>query len=470
MSFTIPTLDDTHEMTLALFAALLSDPNTSQGAFLWLWGKTFAGTVTDNHAHIRSVYNDLLPDTASIDTTPQNPTSALARWGGLTGKTQKGATPSSGTSCLAVYGSNGTVIPDGSLLTFSGLTFQTVGAKTIGSTGLVMCSVLGVSTGSATNLSAGTQLTFANTPSGANDVAVLEIALANGADQEAPGAYRLRVLSQLAQPAPPAYGAGRQVDYEQTALAQTGIAAAFAYPNRQGLGSVDLAALALGSGNERLLVSGQISALQSTMAALIPVGVAFRVLTVYSGAQDVEYTIVTDGTSTSAFDWDDTAAPTVSAWNATTRTLTLSTLPSDLSPGDRVVIATTSANGGTGEQSVVEAIGTGTNIVIQDAPSFTPQNGDTAYAGGPLVDPGRAALQAIFDALGTANPDSVRYGAWEGNLDPGSIDASIRDVTGVLRGTVVVPSSLVEATDPAYPSDGTIELLIAGRLLVHCQH
>lgn len=73
-------------------------------------------------------------------------------------------------------------------------------------------------------------------------------------------------------------------------------------------------------------------------------------------------------------------------------------------------------------------------------------------------------------AIGPANPDSIRYGAWEGNVDPGAIDSAVRDVKGVLRGTVVTPSSLVAANDPAYPNDATIELLIAGRILVHAQH
>lgn len=473
MAFTILTLDDSHEMALALFSALLDDPNTSQGAFLWLWAKTMAGAVTDNHAHIASVFNDLLPDTASIDTTPQNPTSALARWGAITGLTQKGATgSSSATPCARVFGAPSTPVPDTTQMTDPGqLVYQIVGAYTVAAAGYVDCNIAAIGTGSATNLSDGTQLQFTNTPSGLEDTVVLQAALTNGADQEDPGAYRLRILSQLAVPAQPAYGAGKQNDYVQLALAQTGIAAAFCYPNRQGLGSVDVSALALGSGDARLLLSGQISALQATMAALVPVGVTFRVLTTYAAAVDIEYTVIPDGGATTVFDWDDTTPPTVLSWTSATNTLQFSggTRPADMVPGDRLVVDP-AAGGGTGAQFVIQSLSGADSVVLESAPVPAPVATDTVYAGGPLVDPARAAIQAYVDSLGTANPDATRYGNWEGSLDPGAIDAAVRAVAGVLRGTVVTPSSLVTATDPAYPSDATIELLIAGHIIVRCQH
>ncbi len=467
MSFDIPTLDDSHQFGLALAMALLTDPDLSQGSFNRLWFKTLAGAVTDNHAHIASTYNDLLPDTASIDTTAGNSTSALARWGAITGKVQKGATPSSGNAALRAFGISGSTIPDGTQLISAGqLTFETVGSSTIGSNGQVDCNVAAISTGSATNLDAGTQLTFTATPTGVNDVAVLQVDLANGTDLEDPGAYRLRILSQLSSPA----AGGRADDYVQFALEQTGIAAAFCYPERQGLGSVDLSALHAGSGNERLLLSGEVTALQTTLNGLIPVGVTFRVLTAFATTQDVEYTLIPDGGSTTVFDWDDTSPPTVLAWTAGTRTLQFSaTRPADIAPGARISILP-ALGGGTGEEYVVESLSSTDSVVLESVPALAPANGDTVYAGGPLVQPVRAAIQALFDSLGTANPDATRYGNWEGNLDPGAIDTVSRDTVGVLRGTVVEPSSLVTAEDPAFPDDGTIALLIAGRILVHAQH
>ena len=467
MSFDIPTLDDSHEFALALAAALLEDPDVSQGSFGWLWFKTHAGCVTDNHAHIESVYTDLLPDTASVDTSAGNSTSALARWGSITGKQQKGATPASGNNALRVFGTNGSSVPDQTqLVSAGGLAFQINGAATVGAAGYVDCNVLAIDTGSATNLDAGTQLTFTATPSGVSDTAVLQVDLTNGADLEAPGAFRLRILAQLSSPA----AGGRQDDYVQWALEQIGIAAAFCYPDRQGLGSVDLSALHGGSGNERLLLSGEIVALQTTLNALIPVGVTFRVLTVFTTSVDVEYTLIPDGGVTTVFDWDDTSAPTVLTWTSGTRTLQFSAArPPDMAPGGRISVKP-AAGGGTGEEYVIESLSSTDSIVLETTPALAPVATDTVYAGGPLVQPVRAAIQALIDGLGTANPDATRYGTWEGNLDPGAIDADARNIDGVLRGTVVAPNSLVEASDPAYPNDGTIALLIAGRLLVRAQH
>jgi len=43
-------------------------------------------------------------------------------------------------------------------------------------------------------------------------------------------------------------------------------------------------------------------------------------------------------------------------------------------------------------------------------------------------------------------------------------------VKGVLDVTVVAPGATVVANDPAYPDDGTVELLVLGRILARKQH
>ena len=101
----------------------------------------------------------------------------------------------------------------------------------------------------------------------------------------------------------------------------TGIAEAYCYPLRQGLGSVDLAALHEGSGSARLLLAGEITDLQATIDALRPVDVTFRVLTVEATDVDVEVTIVPNGDALYAFDWDDSTPLEASTWTAGTKTL-----------------------------------------------------------------------------------------------------------------------------------------------------
>lgn len=461
-TFTIPTLDDSHAFLVALMKALFPTADVSEGSFNWLWLRTFAGGVSDNHAHIFNVENDLLPDTASDD--------MLDRWGGILGVPRKGATPARRDAALRVFGTAASPVPDATQLVHtSGLLFKTNGAATVGAGGYVDVGLVAIDTGARTRLNAGEQLTFSSTPAGLQDTAILQLALnEDGVDEETNGAYQLRVLARLQDP--PLGGA--QDDYVQWALAQTGIAAAYAYPLRQGIGSVDLAALHAGTGAARVLLAGEVTALKAAIDELRPVSVTFRVLTVTTSAVNIEYTVLPDGDAQSEFDWDDTSAPLVQAWTAGSRTLQFQggTRPADMVPGMRLCFKPAAGAAGTGAQYVISSLSGADSVVLEQTPDITPAIGDTVYSGGPLVDPIRDAIQALVDSLGTANPDATRYGSWEGNLRPGSIDRVARGILGVLDGTVVAPSSIAAASDPAYPNDATIGLLIAGRILVRRAH
>lgn len=461
MAFTIPTLDETHEFLIALAKALLDDPDVSQGSFGWLWLRTLAGGVTDNHSHIANVENDLLPDTADDDMAD--------RWGAITGVPRKGATPARKDAAYRVFGTATTDVPDATeLVHASGLRFQIVGDATVGAGGYVDVGIVGIDVGSKTRLNKGETLTLVIAVVGLNDDGELQVDMdEDGVDQEKIGAYRARILARFSTP--PLGGA--QSDYVQWALQQTGIAAAYAYPIRQGLGSVDLAALHEGSGAARVLLAGEVTALKASIDALRPVSVAaFRVLSVFTTPVDVEYTVLPDGDAASEFDWDDTTAPVVGAWDLATKKITFAApRPPDITPGMRIIVKPI-AGGGTGEELVIESLSSTDVIVLEAVPALVPAVGDTIYAGGPLVQPIRAAIQALIDSLGTANPDAGRYGTWEGNLRPGSIDRAARGIAGVLDGTVVAPGAVVQASDPPYPDDATIELLIAGRILVRRAH
>lgn len=459
MAFETPSLDDQHAFLVALTKILLGG-DVSQGSFMWLWSRTQAAGVTDNHAHLKSVLNDLLPDTALGD--------MLRRWASIRGVVPKGATPSRKDAAGRVFGNVGAAVPDQQELDHaSGLRFKINGATVIGAGGFVDANIVAIDTGSATRLNAGEQLVFANTPVGLQETVVLELPLdQDGTDAESDGSLQQRVLSRFSSP--PLGGA--QEDYVQWALAVTGIASAYCYPIRAGLGSVDLAALHAGSGDARVLLAGEVTALQATIDALRPVGVTFRVLSVTTLGVDVEVLISPTGAIGTVFDWDDAAPPTCTAFNAGTRTMTFSARPADLIPGDRIVIKHL-AGGGTGKERVVESLGAGNDVVLElDATGDVPANTDVIYSGGPLVQPARAAIQAVFDALGTANPDLNRYGSWEGDLRPGALMTAVRAIAGVLDVVVSTPGATVEAADPVYPNDGTIQLLKAGRILVRRNH
>ncbi len=464
MAFETPTLDEEHAFLIAHFKAVRPDDDVSPGSFNWTFLKTVAAGITGNHANVNAAKNDLMPD--------QSEGTYLERWAAIRGIARKGATPARKADALRIYGTAASTVPDASeLVHTNGLRYQTDGLVAIGSGGYVDADIVAIDTGSQTRLAKEETLQFTTPIVGVEETAKIVLDLdEDGTDQESDGALRARVLSRFADPAL----GGTATDYEQWALEETGIAEAYAYPLRKGVGSVDLVALHAGSGEARILTEGERSALEATIDEKRPVSVkAFRVLKVDAEPTAIEATVLDSGKAAYAFDFDDSIAPVVASYVAGTRTVTLTLArPATMDAGDRVVIARVDGTG-TGRERVIEALVSTDGFVLEaDATGDEPDaaGGDTIYSGGPLVAPVRAAIQAKIDALGPANPDAKNYGSWEGSLDPGDIDAAIRSVTGVKRPFVLAPVALVEASDPAFPDDDTVGLVIAARILVRKHH
>jgi phage-related baseplate assembly protein len=460
--YVLPTLEEMHSFLVALFKVLLPDRTVARLSFNWKFLRTVAAGVTDNHSHISATRADMMPDTAESD--------MLDRWGNLTGVPRKASTPSRKDNALRVVGVPTSAVPLSAQLTHdaSGLRFMINEAAVIPGGGSVDVDIVAVDTGSTTRLNVGETLTFTSPPAGLEETAELVLDLdEDGEDVESDGAYRLRILSRF--DSPPLGGA--QEDYRQWALRTTGIAAAYVYPNRGGDGSVDVAALHLGSGEARILTAGERDALQEDLDELRPVSVrAMRVLDVFAEPVDVEAAVITTGEKQYLFDWDDATPLVVLTWDGVTRTLTFTTTrPETMQPGHRITIKPV-AGGGTGEQYIIESLSGTSAVVLEEEPDTEPVATDTVYSGGPLVDTVRAALLSHLNNLGTANPDAHRYGAWEGNLRPAAIIRVASLVPGVLDVASTIPAATVEATDPGYPDDDTIGLLVPGRVLVRRAH
>jgi uncharacterized phage protein gp47/JayE len=462
MAFETTSLDDQHAFAIALFRALLPELDVSEFSHNWKWARTQAGATFGNQAHINAVRNDVMPDTATGDMAD--------RWGGIRGVRRKTASPASKASALRFTGTATTAIPDTTPLTHlpSGLRYRTVGAFVIGSQGFVDAGVVAVDVGSKTRLNASEVLTLQTGIAGVNDDAELQLALDQGGDDaELDADYVPRYLERFKNPPL----GGTQSDFVKLATDQAGIATAYCYPLRAGLGTVDVAALHPGSGLFRILTASETQALFTTMSTLRPVAMkAFRVLLVVPQPVDVHATMVDDGSIASTFDWDDAAPPTCLAWTPASRLVQLAAArPPSMQPGHRV----TFSDGATGKQRVIESLsGTDSVVLVADGAGDVPTPGTTTiYAGGPLVEPARQAVQALFDRLGTANPDANRYGTWEGNLRPTALTRAITSVAGVLDvGTLITPTATVVASDLPFPNDGTIGLLIAGRILIRRAH
>lgn len=463
MAFRTPTLDEQHAVIVAHHKRLQPDIDVSDASTDNLWCQTQAAGVTDNHAHIKTVQADLLPQTATGD--------KLDEWADLRGVKRKGATPARKSAALRVVGTPTTLVPGGTTWRhLSGLRFKIPldAGELVGPGGFVDCDLVAIDTGSATRLDAGQTLTIELGVPGLEDEAELQLDLdEDGTDREEDGDLSPRVVSRFRDPP----RGGTRTDYAEWALELNGNKAAYSYPLRGGFGTVHLTALHAGSGTARILDAVEVAELQAYVdAKRRPVSVkGFRVLQVEALPVDVELTIAPNGEPEFEFDWDDTTPPVILTWNAGTRKLTFTGVrPASMAAGHRISLET----GATGTERVIESLSGSDAIVLEaDDDADTPVVTDEVYAGGPLVEPIRIAVRALIDALGTANPDAHRYGSWEGNLRPSKIGSAAEAVDGVLAASVVTPAATVEASDPPYTgATPTIGLITPGRILVRRSH
>jgi uncharacterized phage protein gp47/JayE len=456
VSFPLPTLEDVHGFLVADFYNTFRhlEPDVSEGSFNWLWLRTFAAGVTGNHAHIKALETDLLPDTAEGE--------LLRRWAKIRGVTPKGATSARKAKALRFFGTASTAVPTGALLTHSSqLAFLTASADVIGPGGYVDVDVVAVDVGSATRLNAGEELTLATPIAGLSDTAKLVLDLdEDGSDAELDGDLQKRVAKRFSDPP----RGGSIADYVAWATDVAGIHEAFVYPVRKGWGNVDVTALHKATGSARMLSAPEVADLYNAIDKKRPVGMkGWRLLATTAESVDVEHTVIPNGDPEFAKDWDDATPPTVAAWDSVTRELEFSARPASMKAGDRVVFAA----GATCRERIVDALGTGDTVILKlDLLGDVPTVASVVYSGGPLVQPIRAAILAHIGSLGTANPDSKRYGSWEGNLRPNAIGRVAGSVAGYLDGTTIAPATVQEATNPTPQSDDPIGLIVPGKVLV----
>ncbi len=463
MAYQIPTLDETTALMLAQLSASIPELNLGTESVAYKIVRAVALGVTDAHYHTRTVALDLFPDTASGD--------ALTRWGGLVGTPRRGATSSSSLSALRIYGSPSILIPTGTTFSqqSSGLSFTTTADATISSLGYVDAAIIAVETGAQTNLPKGQELTIGASILDVEDTALLIKDLDNGSDQESDGNLRKRVIQRLGEPA----SGGNRLDYEEFAKAAADyVDSVFVYPNRNGIGTVDIACLKAGSGSSRLLSTSENNEVLAYVDTVRPVSAIVRVLTVVEKKVRVEVEVLPKSDALYSFDWNDSAGVTVASYDAGTRTVTVNGIrPVDMIIGDRITFSTVD-DSNTGESFVVESFSGTDGLVLEDGPVFSVLAGDNIYSGGAIVDSVRQSILDLFDSLGTANPDGLGYGQWQGNLRLSllfeaivSTTVSGRDV--VLDSTIVEPLAQVEGADSIGEE---VELITPSTVIVRERH
>jgi len=448
MPFTVPTLEEVHATLCDDYQSRFPNDDVSRGSDAWLRLRTLAGAVVDLHAHIDSVHDDLMADSAEDE--------FLDRIGTVYNVPRKGATAARKADALRVTGTVGATFSttdEKTLVHADGTRYliTDTGTLTIPSGGYLDVDVAGIDTGAITRKDAGQVLTFVSPATNIDADATLQLDLdLDGEDQELNEPYRARILDKIGSPGM----GGNANDYRAWALEVEGVSTAYEWSHRNGIGSVDVAALHTGRGTSRLFLTGENTALEDYIEALRPVSVPdFRVIAVTAQPEDVEILIEPEDGSQNAFDWDDSTPFVVSAWDATLLRLTLTApVPDDLDEGDRLIFKSVAGPYNDGAELVVESK-SGSYVIVRAAPAQPPVAGDLVYSGGPLVQPVRDQVLALFDSLGPARGSyAAKALRWEDSLRTSTLFKLAQLTSGVLDSEITTPSANVTPTDP----DGTV--------------
>lgn len=516
MPFKIPSMDETRDLAVAFLKALFNFANVSSRKS-WHGRKAtyLAGVVTQLHAHADSAQRDAHPLTAG-DGPP------IAAWGDAVGVPRKGATPARKAAAGRVRGTGTTPVTAGLQLRHeaSGLIFQIENGATIpgapGVDGFVDCDIVASqdagSVGSVTRLSAGESLNFLTTPPGLQSTVVLQLDLDEGGfDSEGFGSYRGNVLAALSQPT----AGGNAADFRKWAIASLNtVAAAFPYSNRAGRGTADVVVFYAASGAARSVSAPDRTSVLAYIQSQAPFQVAgpnlggvapLRVLTTVPDPRNVEILIETDGQSSAVFDWDDSAAFTVAAWEPggiTNKLQFSAALPTSLRAGHRLILVGV-ATAQDGREYTIDSIAGSDAVILVETPPVAPAATDKIYSGGPVVAPIRNAIVAHLDGqivyagrgltplpastaeslgvpivnldvlaegVGPANP-AGKYNTpdgptWSGGIVLAALFSIAKYQAGVRNVTIVTPASDYEALDDPFPNDGQIHYITPGAVVI----
>jgi uncharacterized phage protein gp47/JayE len=456
MAISIPTYDAVVSAALAYYRNRFPGRDLSDTSFLGKKARAEAMIVFQHLQAELSADNDAVPTQKTSDAAMDNWAVAVGVPGPTLGAYgRKSSTAATGLKGN-VTGTNATVYPDGSLLTASdgttvfrlnnGGSSLTIPGSAPG-TGSITGTFDAITTGTVGNLAAGAVLTWSSPPSGSDATVTLTAGPSSpGVDVETTQQLLVRTQNKMQQPPK----GGISADFKTWAESISGVQTAYPYPLRGGLGTVHVLITGAGSGKTRdpgatvkTNVDNYVNGTSTTGGQRTVTSQGYTTLRPFFVATGLVIRCrMVPSSSRYSFDWIDTGGPyTVLAYSAgPPATITLSTaLPSSLTaavdaalkPRLQILNTNTSASGwvATPYQIGVTAYNSGTHVLTLDTlPSnwVAPNNGDTIYAGGPMVATIANNALAYIDALGPS-----RAGGYADTILPWEDTASIARLTQI---------------------------------------
>ena len=226
--FIVPSLDDIRQTILRDVQSLEPLADVSVDSDYYARASSLAAVAEGIYAHQKWIIKQFFPDTADTD--------FLEKHAALRGIRRRNATSASGTGAT-VTGQVGAEIKAGlQIKTDDNRFYETTANAVISSNGDVTVPVRALATGASYNITTATKGSFMAAPVGVQSDVVLNNII-GATDAESDASLLERLLEIIRRP--PA--GGNRYDYRIWALSVDGVDAAYVYPLRRGLGTVDIA-------------------------------------------------------------------------------------------------------------------------------------------------------------------------------------------------------------------------------------
>ncbi|WP_432341090.1 baseplate J/gp47 family protein [Yersinia enterocolitica] len=220
-----PTVEVIRSNILRDIRNLLADADISENSDYYIRASTVASCAGGIYQDQGWIVRQIFPDTADIEFLELH-----CRTRGIV---RKPANTATGT--IDLTGEPGATVASGLTVTRDALSFVTTQQATIGLDGKLTVPSQASIAGTVGNTAQVMSGTLSSTPDGVDSTVIIGV-MRGGTDQEIPEDLLARLLDIIRRP--PA--GGNKYDYKRWALEVTGVTAAFVYPLRRGLGTVDI--------------------------------------------------------------------------------------------------------------------------------------------------------------------------------------------------------------------------------------
>lgn len=257
MAFNRPTLTDLINRTWADVASRLSSDDIMRRSDAPVFARALAGLAHGIYGALVWLARQLIYDTADGE--------YLRRWAAIWGVNPLAATYATGS--VTFTGSNGVVIPAGTVLVgYAGQLYSTDAEVTIAA-GTALATVTALASGYGANVAAGQTFVLQSPVSGVNASAIAG-AMTGGADAETDASLLARFLKRLRQPPQ----GGSKSDYEQWAFAASpAVTRVYVAPIESGLGTVTVRFMMDNAYSNGIPLAGDVATVQAYIDNVRPV-------------------------------------------------------------------------------------------------------------------------------------------------------------------------------------------------------